>query len=64
MLCKDYAELTAVEKVKFIGELIHACQSSTPLYEIGVVLIETAKKDGVFNGVEILPNNSQDTSNT
>lgn len=55
MLCTEYFELTSVEKVKFIGELIHACQSNTSLYKTGKNIIEVAKENGIFDGVEILP---------
>jgi hypothetical protein len=59
MLAQKYYELTSVEKVKYIGELIHACQSSDIMFSHGEEIIKQAKLHGVFDKVTILPNTNQ-----
>jgi hypothetical protein len=68
MICKNYSEMTVVEKVLFIGELTHACMSDDYLHENGITLIETARKKGLFENVKIMPssdsqNNTNDSKN-
>lgn len=55
MLCKNYEQLGHFDKVLFIGELIHACQSDNEFFDMGKTIIESAKNSGVFEGVTILP---------
>ena len=55
MLCKNYEQLGHFEKVVYIGELLHACQSDDDFFNKGKSIIESAKKNGVFEGVTILP---------
>lgn len=65
MLCKKYDELSHFDKVTFIGELIHACQSDDSFFKQGEDIIKNAKQMGLFNGVVILPDHikSADESN-
>lgn len=63
MLGKKYYELTAVEKVKYIGELIHACQTSDIFFSHGEEMIKRAKESGLFDGVVILPNSNEPNDN-
>ena len=61
MLCKNYDELSHVQKIVYIGELIHACQSDDHFFNLGEMIIESAKNNGTLDGVVILPeNNEQD----
>jgi hypothetical protein len=55
MLCKNYEKLGHFEKIVFIGELIHACQSDDSYFNMGKSIIESAKRMGIFEGVVILP---------
>jgi hypothetical protein len=55
MLCKKYDELGHFDKVTYIGELLHACQSDDLFFEQGEIIIRKAKVMGLFNGVVILP---------
>ena len=54
-LCKSYNELSHFDKIQYVGELLHACQSDEYLFKIGMDVIKTAKDAGIFNGVTILP---------
>ena len=53
--CKKYLELAPVEKIMYIGQLLHATQSDDVLFELGKDLIDLAMLNGVFNGVIINP---------
>lgn len=55
MNCDKYLSLTPIEKVKFLGELIHCVQSDDFLFEAAGEIIELAKQKGIFNGVKIVP---------
>jgi hypothetical protein len=55
MLCKNYEELGHFDKVVYIGELLHACQSDDKFFNEGKTIIKSAKKMGLFEGVVILP---------
>lgn len=55
MLCKNYEQLGHFEKIVYIGELLHACQSDNDFFNMGKTIIESAKKCGIFEGVVILP---------
>ena len=63
MICKNYSELTPIEKVMFIGELTHSCMSDEELFKIGTKLIDVAKAKGIFENVKIMPNSQNETSN-
>lgn len=64
MLCKKYDELSHFDKVTFIGELIHACQSDDSFFEQGEAIIHNAKQMGLFNGVVILPDHIKPVDDT
>ena len=55
MLCKNYEQLGHFEKIVYIGELLHACQSDDSYFNQGKAIIESAKRMGLFEGVVILP---------
>lgn len=55
MLCKKYADLSHVDKIRYIGELIHIVQNDDEFYEMGFSLIYMAKMKGILDGVQILP---------
>jgi hypothetical protein len=54
-LCKSYNDLSHFDKIQYVGELLHACQSDEYLFKLGADIIKTAKDIGLFNGVVILP---------
>jgi len=55
MICKKYENLGHFEKVKYIGELLHACQCDDDFYKLGEMIIQAAKDTGVLKGITILP---------
>lgn len=55
MLCENYNNLSHYDKMKYIGELLHACQSDNYFFTIGENIIQSAKDSGIFEGVIILP---------
>lgn len=55
MICQKFENLTPVQKVTYIGELIHAVQSNDHLMELGQSIIDLAISMGIFDGVTILP---------
>lgn len=55
MICKKYDNLSHVDKIRYIGELIHIVQNDDEFYEMGVTLINKAKEKGILDGVQILP---------
>ena len=57
MLCQKFADLNSLEKVMFIGELTHACMNDDHFKEMGDLIINYAKKKGIFENVTILPEN-------
>lgn len=64
MLCKKFNDLSHYDKVKYIGELLHACQSDDFIFGIGECIIQTAKELGIFEGVVILPEQTQSYEST
>lgn len=64
MLCKKYDDLSYFDKVTYIGELLHACQSDDLLFDEGNILITKAKSMGLFNGVVILPDHIKTENNS
>lgn len=59
MICKEYKDLSHLEKVTFIGTLVHAVQSDSKLFEMAQGLIEIAKTKGLFDTVTIMPDNNE-----
>jgi len=55
MNCHEFTNLLPKEKTEYIGSLIHACQSDSKLYEMGLRIIKQATKKGLFEGVSIHP---------
>ncbi len=53
--CNKYQELTPIEKIGFIGELLHAAQSDDEIFDMAQQLIKLATIMGVFEGVTINP---------
>lgn len=62
MICKNYDSLSHVEKIVYVGELLHSCQSDDELFLMGLSLIELARQRGLLNGVVILPEGSQENN--
>lgn len=63
MICKKYDSLSHVDKIKFIGELVHIVQNDDEFYDMGFSLIYMAKMKGVLDGVKIIPNNLNNNDN-
>jgi hypothetical protein len=59
MICKHYDSLSHVQKIVYVGELLHSCQSDDELFLMGLALIDLARQKGLLNGVVILPNNEE-----
>jgi hypothetical protein len=55
MICDKYEALSPKGKVILIGELLHAVQSDSHLFDIANEIIKQGKLRGVFEGVTILP---------
>ena len=60
MICEKYDRLTPIERVSYVGELIHAVMSDNELFDAGNSLINLAILKGLFEGVKILPNDTTD----
>lgn len=56
MICEEYSNLNAVEKVMFIGQLVHIVQSDSNLFNNALKIIEIGKIRGLLDDVKILPN--------
>lgn len=59
MLCDRYQNLSHLQKVEFIGQLVHACQSDNDLLKMGEKIILLAQQKGVLDGVKIMPPNDE-----
>ena len=59
MICDKYDSLSHMQKIVYVGELLHSCQSNDELFLMGLSLIELAKQKGLLDGVVILPDNDQ-----
>jgi hypothetical protein len=62
-LCKSYNELSHFDKIQYVGEILHACQSDEYFFKLGEDIIKSAKDTGLFNGVVILPELPQQNEN-
>lgn len=60
MICDKFNNLSPLEKVLFVGELIHAVQFDETSYTIGQEIISLAKRKGIFEGVVINPIANED----
>ena len=58
-LCDKYFDLTPIERVSLVGELVHAIQSDNELFDMANDLIQLGILKGVFINTAILP--EQDT---
>lgn len=63
MICKKYADLSHVDKIRYIGELIHIVQNDDEFYDMGYSLIYMARMKGILDGVKILPEVKDDDDN-
>jgi len=63
MICKNYDNLSHVDKIRYIGELIHIVQNDDEFYDMGFSLIYMARMKGILNGVQILPEVKNDNDN-
>lgn len=63
MLCKKYANLSHVDKIRYLGELIHIVQNDDEFFDMGSSLINKAKSEGLLDGVKILPEVQDDNDN-
>jgi len=61
-LCDKYFNLTPIERVSLVGELVHAIQSDNELFDMANDLIQLGILKGVFINTAILP--EQDNTDT
>jgi len=47
--------MSHVDKIKFIGELIHSVQSDDECFKIAGIIVDSARSKGVLDGITILP---------
>jgi uncharacterized protein YdeI (BOF family) len=57
MNCQNYRDLSVIERIKYLGMLIHAVQNDDFLFEAGKGIISIAEKNMLFKGVVIMPEN-------
>lgn len=55
MNCKEYQQLTPLEKRNYIGELIHSCMNDSNLFKEGLKIISKGYSKKLFDGVTINP---------
>lgn len=55
MNCIGYQNLLPQEKYEKLGKIIHLFQNHEPHFEAMCGLIEWGEKNGLFDGVEIMP---------
>ena len=55
MNCKEFEDLSHLEKVEFIGKLNHAAMSSSQYFKMACQIIQMAEKDELYTRVTILP---------
>jgi len=53
MNCEKFLALDPLEQAKYIGQLVHVCQSSNDLFDAGKDLIEVGTIKGLFTNVKI-----------
>lgn len=53
MVCKKFEELTPAQKVMYIGEIVHCCQSDDQMFEFGEQIVKMGVMKGLFDGVKI-----------
>ena len=58
MICENYDSLSPIDKVIFIGKIVHALQSSNVIFSDVERIIWRAQAAGVFDGVTILPDSN------
>ena len=60
--CKEYSEMTIIEKIQLLGKLIHLFQNNSDFHREVCTKLVVAETDGEFDNVTILPqqNNSND----
>ena len=63
MNCQAYLNLSTEEKVKMIGEIIHAMQNDPVAFMTCRGIINGARARGKFEGVTILPEREKKTVN-
>jgi len=63
MICENYEKMSIVDKILFTGELLHACMNDDRLFELGKEIIGLGYIKGVFNGVQILPQRTEELNN-
>lgn len=60
MICKLFDELSHPEKINLIGKVVHALQSDDLCFLEACQIVTHAQQKGLFNGVEILPEDKND----
>jgi hypothetical protein len=55
MNCKNFQDLTIIEKTELIGKVVHVIQNDEKFFGLAKLMIADAEKEGLFKDVKILP---------
>lgn len=64
MICKEYEELSIIEKTQLIGRAIHLIQNQSEAFLATLSMIRQAENNGLFDNVIIIPDNFNQENNT
>ena len=56
MNCELFDELNTIQKVNFMGQLIHAVQNDDEFFALATTIIKTAYEKGMFDRVKFTHN--------
>lgn len=56
MLCEKYQELSTVQQIIMVGQIVHALQNDNGMFAHVKNLIDLAALKGIYENVTILPN--------
>jgi hypothetical protein len=54
-LCDKYFNLTPIERVSLVGELVHSIQSDDELFSMAEDMIKLAMLKGIFRNTIVMP---------
>lgn len=55
MICKNFSELSSLEKFMFVGRLTHACMNDNEFFDLACKIINDAETKGLFENVKFMP---------
>lgn len=56
MICEKYQNLTPVEQIVMVGQIVHAMQNDDEMFDFVKKIIFLADRRGILDNVTILPN--------